>query len=149
DGGHASPQPPPYSRPPPSGYRIPLTTEAPFPSMQQAGQAPCIDSDGISPVYFGSALFPNAVHPCKIAPHLHTPCRVPYGGQESEHKGRFDLLPFTQDMELIHVTGGQIPPGRRPVEGGYEENGNKLYHAVATINGVRVPGKCGEHLVGL
>lgn len=53
-------------------------------------------------------------------------------------------------MELIRASGGHIPPGRRPVEGGYEQfNGRhvQLYHAVATVNGVRVPGKCGEHLV--
>ena len=49
-------------------------------------------------------------------------------------------------MELIPASGVIIPPGRRPVEGGYEK-GFKLYHAVGQINGVRVPGKCGEHLV--
>ena len=103
-------------------------------------------------------------------------CRVPYGGGEYEHTGRYDLLrkfllfhyplihdprnyltllnlisswpykAFTQDMELIPASGGVLPPGRRPVEGGYE-NGIKLYHAVGQIDGVRVPGKCGEHLV--
>ncbi|KAI5122281.1 hypothetical protein M0805_002361 [Coniferiporia weirii] len=152
-GGRVSPLPSPpaysHSRPPPSGYRIPLSTDVPFPATVQAGHAPCVDGNGAWPVYFGSALFPNAVHPCKIVPDLGaTPCRVPYGGSETEHRGRYDLLPFTDDMELIPASNGHIPPGRRPVEGGYEETGNKLYHAVATINGVRVPGKCGEHLSG-
>ncbi|EJD06561.1 uncharacterized protein FOMMEDRAFT_76119 [Fomitiporia mediterranea MF3/22] len=155
EGGRASsPQPPPsYQHAPPSGFRIPLTTDAPFPPSQQSLQPPCHDADGVSPVYFGSALFPSAVHPCKVAPHLSpTPCRVPYGGAEREHHGRYDLLPFTQDMELIPASGGHIPPGRQPVEGGYEEHDGrsvKLYHAVVTINGVRVPGKCGEHLVSI
>lgn len=61
--------------------------------------------------------------------------------------GRYDLLPITLDMEWVRTSGKQIPPGRRPVEGGYEENGGKLYHALGNINGVKVPGKCGEHLV--
>lgn len=50
-------------------------------------------------------------------------------------------------MELVHTSGGRLPPGKRPVEGGYEEHGAKLYHAVAEIKGVKVPGKTGEHLV--
>jgi len=147
--GRVSPRPPPYSRPPPSGYRIPLTTGAPFPPTQQALDAPCCDADGHSPVYVGSALFPNSVHPCKIAPHLHpTPCRVPYGGREWEHTGRFDLLPITPDMEWVPASGGVLPHGRRPVEGGYEEDGSKLYHAIAIVNDCRVPGKAGVHLGG-
>ena len=88
------------------------------------------------------------MHPCKIAPRLSNPCRVPYGGQEWEHKGRYDLLPFNPSMmEIVPTSGGHIPPGRRPVEGGYEEDGRKLYHALAIIDGVQVPGKCAEHLV--
>ena len=57
-------------------------------------------------------------------------------------------LPFDgKSMELIPTEKGRIPPGKKPVEGGYEEHGGKLYHAIATIQGVRVPGKTGEHLV--
>lgn len=104
--------------------------------------------DGVSPVYFASAIFQSSVQPCKITPHFTRVCRVPYGGVEYEHNGRYDLLPFTPDtMELVRTSYGQLPPGRRPVEGGYEENGAKLYHAVAVTSGVRVPGKAGEHLV--
>jgi hypothetical protein len=51
-------------------------------------------------------------------------------------------------MEWVPTRDGQIPPGRRPVEGGYESNGVKLYHAFGGIDGVRVPGKTGEHLGG-
>lgn len=51
-------------------------------------------------------------------------------------------------MEWVHTSAGRIPPGRRPVEGGYEEQGSKLYHAIGVISGVGVPGKTGEHLNG-
>ncbi|KAI0049740.1 hypothetical protein FA95DRAFT_1470657, partial [Auriscalpium vulgare] len=146
-------KPPAYTEqrtaPPPSGYRIPLTTGAPFPSAQQIGNPVCYDADGTSPIFLGSAIFPNAVHPCKIAPNLQPPCRVPYGGGEHEHNGRYDLLPFDPaTMEFVRTGHGQIPAGRRPVEGGYEDHGAKLYHAMATVQGVRVPGKTSQHLDG-
>jgi hypothetical protein len=50
-------------------------------------------------------------------------------------------------MEWVRTGHGRIPQGRRPVEGGYEQNGAQLYHAYAHIDGVDVPGKTGEHLV--
>jgi hypothetical protein len=34
-----------------------------------------------------------------------------------------------------------------PVKGGFEQNGTELFHAVAVIDGVKVPGKTGIHLV--
>ena len=148
-----SSQPPPYQEqqhqtPPPSGFRIPLSTDAQLPSPQQLGQPVCYDADGRSPVFLGSAIFPNSVHPCKICPHLAPPCRVPYGGGEHDHHGRYDLLPFDPNtMEWVPTGHGRVPQGRRPVEGGYEQGGGKLYHALALIDGVRVPGKTGEHLV--
>ncbi|KDQ57159.1 hypothetical protein JAAARDRAFT_131487 [Jaapia argillacea MUCL 33604] len=144
-------QPPPYpaSTAPPSGYRVKLTTTEPFPSPAQAGPPVCFDADGQSPVFIGSAFVNNAVHPCKIAPHLSPPCRIPYGGAEYEHHGRYDLLPFVPGtMEWVRASGGEIPPGRRPVEGGYEDNGAQLYHALGNVNGIQVPGKTGRHLGG-
>jgi len=147
--------PPPYT-PPAAGERLALTTTAAFPA-HQAGPHPCIDADG-SPVFLGSALFystgnpqgggPDSVHPCKIAPHLSPVCRVPYGGGEFEHHGRYDLLPFVpQMMEWVLTSRGQIPQGRRAIEGGVENHGAKLYHAVAKVGNVWVPGKTGTHLV--
>ena len=146
--------PPPYA-PPAAGERLALNTTEAFPA-HQAGPHPCIDADG-SPVFLGSALFystgntggrPDSVHPCKIAPHLSPPCRVPYGGGEFEHHGRYDLLPFVpQMMEWVLTSRGQIPQGRRPIEGGVENHGAKLYHAVAKVGNVWVPGKTGAHLV--
>ena len=120
----------------------------PFPT-QQAGPPVVYDADGQTPVFIGSALFERAVHPCKIIPSFQPPARVAYGGGEHEHRGRFDLLPFNPNtMEWVPASHGQLPPGRRPVEGGYEENGEKLYHALAVVQGVRVPGKTGAHLGG-
>ena len=154
DHGAAGAAPPPYSSPPPqnappsSGFRIPLSDSMPFPT-QQAGPPVVYDADGQTPVFIGSALFERAVHPCKIIPSFQPPARVAYGGGEHEHRGRFDLLPFNPNtMEWVPASHGQLPPGRRPVEGGYEENGEKLYHALAVVQGVRVPGKTGAHLGG-
>jgi len=107
-----------------------------------------MDANGVSPVYVGSAILDDSVHPCKIAPSVHPPCRVAYGGTEKDHHGRYDLLPITSDMEWVPTKNGEIPPGRRPIEGGYESGGDKLYHALGNIDGVDVPGKTGKHLAG-
>ena len=141
------PLPPQKKPPPPSGFRIPLASNAEFPPHGQAGPPVCKDADGVSPVFVGSAILPDSVHPCKIAPSVHPPCRVPYGGTELEHHGRYDLLPITPDMEWVPTKNGEIPHGRRPVEGGYESGGEKLFHALGKVNGVDVPGKTGKHLV--
>ncbi|PFH52958.1 hypothetical protein AMATHDRAFT_138897 [Amanita thiersii Skay4041] len=137
------------NQPPASGHRIPLSTSSStFPDPSQTGPAPCFDSDQ-SPMFIGSALFDKSVHPCKIGMHFPSHAVVAYGGQEHPHNGRYDLLPFVpEQMEFVRTSYGQIPPGRRPIEGGYEETGHKLYHAVGTVNGVRVPGKTAEHLGG-
>lgn len=144
--------PPPYTSaasqpaPPPSGFRIPLTATAAFPDPQTLGEPPCYDLDG-SPIYIGSALLATSVHPCKIGKHLQPPVSIPYGGKEYGHHGRYDLLPYKPDqMEFVPTSFGRIPPGRRPIEGGYEDHGAKMYHAVAWIDGIRVPGKTAEHL---
>ena len=137
---------------PPSGYRVPLGTPGqPFPGIDKTREAPFTDADGKSPVFLGSAIMEDgSVHPCKVAPKLPSPCRVPFGGGEREHRGRYDLLPFVPElMEFVLTSRGQVPPGRRPVKGGFEKSGQELYHAVATINGVRIPGKTGAHLVCL
>jgi len=138
---------------PPSGYRLPLggTPGQPFPGLDQTRSPPFTDADGKSSVFLGSAILEggHSVHPCKIAPHLPSPCRVPFAGGELEHRGRYDLLPFVPEtMEFVLTSHGQVPPGRRPVKGGFEKSGQELYHAVAVVNGVKVPGKTGAHLGG-
>ncbi|KAI6025201.1 hypothetical protein BKA83DRAFT_4471958 [Pisolithus microcarpus] len=131
---------------PPSGYRPALDVSSPFPTSKSM-EPPCFDIDG-SPVYVGSTICDNCVHPCKIAPQLIPACRVPYGGVELEHHGRYDLLPFNPEMMVwVSTSHGQIPHGVNPVKGGYEENGAPLYHAIGVVDGVRVPGKTGMHLL--
>jgi hypothetical protein len=152
---------------PPSGYRIPLGMPEPpssssspsasspssphpsFPGIERTREAPFTDADGRSPVFIGSALMQDSVHPCKIVPGiLNEPCRVSYGGGEVAHKGRYDLLPFVPAlMEFVPTSNGHVPHGRWPVKGGFEQNGTELFHAVAVIDGVKVPGKTGIHLV--
>ena len=171
--GHLPP-PPSYSPPststaqpniqsgpqvPPSGYRIPLgmpsttsSTTTPsfsFPGIGRTREAPFTDADGKSPVFIGSALMQDSVHPCKIVPNMQNEaCRVAYGGGEVAHEGRYDLLPFVPAlMEFVPAANGHVPHGRKPVKGGFEQNGVELYHAVAVIDGVKVPGKTGIHLV--
>ncbi|KAI9512027.1 hypothetical protein F5148DRAFT_974203 [Russula earlei] len=139
----------PPQQPPPSGYRIPLSPEIPFPGIERSRGAPFTDADGKSPVFVGSALMQYSVHPCKIAPNQPRPCYVSYGGVEITHQGRYDLLPFVPEhMEFVKTSNGLVPPGRRPVKGGFENDGKELYHAAAVINGVKVPGKTGPHLGG-
>lgn len=73
---------------------------------------------------------------------------MPYNGEERQHDGRYDLLPFIPSaMEWVITSGGRVPIGRRPIEGGYEEDGSQLYHAAARIGNITVPGKTGPHLV--
>jgi hypothetical protein len=51
-------------------------------------------------------------------------------------------------MEWVRTSLGRIPRNRDPVVGGYEENGQHLYHAKGRVDsGTWVPGKTGEHLV--
>ena len=127
--------------PPPSGFRISL------PAADLIGPPVCKDADDKNPVYVGSAIFENSVHPCKIALSDYPPCRVAYGSTEVCHYGKYQLLPITFDMEWVPAKNGEIPPDRRPVEGGHESGGQKLYHALGKIDDVNVPGKTGEHLV--
>ncbi|KAH9068313.1 hypothetical protein EDB83DRAFT_497921 [Lactarius deliciosus] len=139
--------PGPAAQVPPSGHRVQLGV---FPGIDITHEAPFTDADGKSPVFIGSAILEDgSVHPCKIAPCLPgAPCRVPFGGDELEHHGRYDLLPFVPElMEFVVTSRGHVPPGRRPVKGG-SESGHELYHAVAVIDGVKVPGKAGFHLGG-
>jgi hypothetical protein len=105
-------------------------------------------ADGVSPVFVGSAVFIDSVHPCKIVPSFPGRCRVPYDGREIGFEGRCELLPITSEMEWVPTREGKIPQGRRPVEGGYESNGDKLYHALGAVDSVSsMPGVTGEHLV--
>lgn len=143
----------PVPQVPPSGYRVPLSSmpggpPSKFPGVERTRAAPFTDVDGKSRVFVGSAIMEYSVHPCKITPDKEHHCEVSYGGSEVQHNGRYDLLPFVPEhMEFVKTSHGRVPYGRRPVKGGFENDGKELYHAVAVIDGVRVPGKTGAHLV--
>ena len=51
-------------------------------------------------------------------------------------------------MKWVKASHGRIPDGYTPVQGGYEDSGQQLYHALAKIEGHWVPGKTGLHLLG-
>ncbi|GAA5946565.1 hypothetical protein JCM3775_002141 [Rhodotorula graminis] len=130
---------------PPAGLRVPCTSGTPIDSTV-TGPPPFADLDG-SPVFVASALLGGgrSVHPCKFA---RGHAMYSYGGSEKQHQGRFDILPVTAAMEWVSAADGKIPKGRRPVEGGFEESGQHLFHALTNIDGVWVPGKTAEHLRG-
>ena len=145
--------PPRYPESKASGYRIDVSASSEFLSdaSNRVGKPPCLDADGTSPVYLGSAtLTDHSVHPCKIVPHIPYPCRVPYDGEELWHCGPYNFLAFDPEtMEWVTTSRGRIPDGREPVQGGIEDNGEPLYHAIGVVHGVRVPGKTGVHLVSV
>ncbi|KAJ7618725.1 hypothetical protein FB45DRAFT_170772 [Roridomyces roridus] len=163
---------------PASGIRVSFNTGAPPSpyDLERAGRAPFVDHDH-SHIYVGSAVFMHpssstssspassedeeeldgaahdknieSVHPCRVAPHLNPPCLVPFGGGVIEHFGRYDVLVVDGGkMVWVQSSYGRIPKGYTPVDGGYEITGQKLYHAVANVGGIFVPGKTGPHLAG-
>ena len=155
-----SPQPIPRTQPPPPSHatvspatrdvstlRISLAAGSGFP-WARAGSAPTSDQDR-SPVFLGVAAFHNGMHPCKIRPNSNPMTWVSYGGKEYSHTGMAYVLPFDRTtMEWVPASDGRIPYGRTPVEGGYEQlGGQRLFHALAVVQGVKVPGKVGTHTV--
>ncbi|PVF95307.1 hypothetical protein CPB86DRAFT_596357 [Serendipita vermifera] len=137
------------TRPPATGYRIPLEGGMPLPDISITGPPPFRDVDG-SPVFLGSGIMGTTVQPCKICPARPLPCVIPYGGWEVNHPGRYDLLPFDPEtMEWVPTRFGRVPAGRKAVEGGYEDHGVRLYHAVGYFEGHLIPGKTGVHLGGV
>lgn len=134
-------------RAPPTGHRIPLDHGVPFPDETITGPPPFRLPDG-SPLFIGSGLMSSSVHPCKIDPSRSPACVIPYDGSELGHLGRYDLLPFDPEtMEWVPAQGGRVPPGRMAIEGGYEDHGIRLYHAIVMHNGIPIPCKTATHLV--
>ncbi|KAK0215978.1 hypothetical protein EDD85DRAFT_782324 [Armillaria nabsnona] len=131
-----------------SGFCIPLDSSTTFPAEDLTGPPPCYDTNG-DPIYIGSAIFKRSVLPCKIGPHLSIPCLVPYHNREMAYMGHYDLLPFNpHTMEFVRTSYGSIPGGSRPVEGGYEEDMTPLYHGIAVVRGIRLPGTIRRHQTG-
>ncbi|ESK92624.1 hypothetical protein Moror_4337 [Moniliophthora roreri MCA 2997] len=133
-------------------------------ALDRAGQLVAHDNSKRQ-LFLGSALLlqgaEHSLHPCKIVVSSSGSftCLLPYGGQEKEHDGRWELNPFLPDqMEWVAASRGAVPNGRTPVEGGYEKDvqyhrQRSLYYALATVTDSqghlqRVPGKTGNHLGG-
>ncbi|KAN0100050.1 hypothetical protein V8E55_000034 [Tylopilus felleus] len=104
------------------------------------------DLNGITPLYFASATLPGEVLPGK-AGQTRT-CHILHNDAVEERNLGFNLLPFSDKMELVATSRGVIPHGRRPVEGNYDSQGRNLYHAILYVVGRRFPGMCAEHLGG-
>ncbi|KAG6332258.1 hypothetical protein ID866_6829 [Astraeus odoratus] len=135
------------------GHRIEITNprKDKFPGRDLTKEPVCYDVDGVSPVFLGSAPYDEGIHPCKIVPELgpgEPICHISYGGDEIGIDEGYNLLPFDPEaMEWVTTSRGQIPFGRYPVLGGYENSGELLYHAMAQVEDWKVPGKTGEHLL--
>ncbi|PBK81244.1 hypothetical protein ARMGADRAFT_948601 [Armillaria gallica] len=132
-----------------SGFRIQLgSSSTPFPTEDLIGPPPCYNTNGDA-IYIGSAIFRKSIHPCKIEPHLAVPCSVPFNNRSIAHTGCYDLLPFNSDiMEFVLMSQRHFPAGRKLVKGGYDQDGTLLYHGVATLNGIRIPGSISHRWPG-
>jgi hypothetical protein len=103
------------------------------------------DLDGTTSLYFGSAILPGEILPGKVV-QMRT-CQVLHNDAVVERNVGFSILPFSVEMELVPTSRGVIPQGRRPVQGNYDVQGRKLYHAMLYAVGRQFPGMCAEHLV--
>jgi len=100
-------------------------------------------------VFLGLVHLNGGLHPCKVIPQYSPPVHVSWGGAELAPSGPYILVPFDDArMHWVHSRDGNVPPGMRPVTGGYEQDGTQLFHALCLVNGVWVPGKTGHHLAG-
>jgi len=111
------------------------------------------DSIGGAGNYVGSALIIGAngkpsVQPCQILRGRDPCCLVVVHGQSVEHRGKYNILPITDDMVWVSARDGVIPEGCVPVDGGYEETGERLYHAHHDESGRPSIGKTAPHLGG-
>lgn len=122
--------------------------------------------------FVGSAMMVDdfgkvSMQPCLIDRWQDPCCLVPYNGAVISHRARYvarsqsqvhkqdddfnshymfryTILRIIEGMEWVSASNGILPEGRNPVEGGYEVDGRKLYHA-ADI-GIRFAGRTASHL---
>ncbi|EJD41401.1 hypothetical protein AURDEDRAFT_186565 [Auricularia subglabra TFB-10046 SS5] len=149
-GRSASPQPPTPQAVTPGGpaHALKLKSDQAFPPASVTGWPPCTDAGG-QRVFLGLAPIEDGLHPCKVVEGFVPPVRYSWGGEEFLWDQDYYLVPFDgARMEWAPASHGVTPAGKRLVEGGRESDGRPLYHAVGTVDGVRVLGKAGEHLYG-
>ncbi|KAH8929579.1 hypothetical protein BT69DRAFT_1256096 [Atractiella rhizophila] len=102
-------------------------------------------------IYLCSAITNFGVHPAKAGSHLVGGANLGWEGVEHGHKGPYDVLFFDEaKMCWIEANGGKPPTGweDRIVDGGYDEKGRRFWHALAEIQGLKIPGKAAIHLKG-
>ncbi|KAK4046562.1 hypothetical protein OIO90_006529 [Microbotryomycetes sp. JL221] len=58
----------------------------------------------------------------------------------------FDLLPITNAMRWVDAFNGDIPEGCSPIVGGYDANGNNVYHALRDTPQGPLAGQAGKFL---
>jgi len=137
--------PPTYA---PLAHHIQVQGDAAFPGQLVSGRPVAADVSGQA-VYLGLVHLHGGLHPCKVIPHYNTPVYVGWAGKEHAPSGPYILVPFDDArMHWIYTRDGQVPPGVRPVTGGYEGDGQPLFHALCFVHGAWVPGKTGYHLEG-
>ncbi|KAF9526414.1 hypothetical protein CPB83DRAFT_858059 [Crepidotus variabilis] len=109
------------------------TSNDKFPDSAQTGP-PAFHND--EAVFIASAILANSVIPCKMVNRTLKRC-VYFSlndKKRSAHGGRVDILPYSsQTFEWVKASHGRIPADRKPVEGGYEEDGRLLYHAAGVM----------------
>ncbi|KAH7102992.1 hypothetical protein BKA62DRAFT_698263 [Auriculariales sp. MPI-PUGE-AT-0066] len=133
----------PYA-PPQHAIPVDLRNGGRFPSLGLTGPPPTSCRE--YPVFIGLAPYMGGLVPCKV---VNSTCaKIGHTYKEYQIDGPFFVVPLNPlMMEWVHTSHGKIPHGRRPVEAGFEHTGEALYHAVGLVDGVRVPGKAGEHLI--
>ncbi|EJD42412.1 hypothetical protein AURDEDRAFT_67562, partial [Auricularia subglabra TFB-10046 SS5] len=104
---------------------------------------------GGEPLFLALVPYGGGVHPGKVVQGHNPPAYISWGGREVSHAGDYAVVPFNPDrMYWAPSRGGDVPYGARPVDAGREADGAPLFHAIAIVNGIRVPGKAGRHLGG-
>lgn len=97
-------------------------------------ETPGRDSDG-QKLFFGSVHIEDTngireIRPCTIG--FGSTRRLEHGYLRASPHASFTLLPFDpMTMELVEARSGFMPYNRRAVEGGYNLQGNTLYHGVS------------------
>lgn len=132
-----------------SGIRLLLESGSRFP-FNDAGSPVSVNEGG--PVYLASAVRDDAriVEPCKVVLSSNAPkVLVTSQEREVEHNSYYYLLPFHEEtMKWVLTSEGQIPKGWSPIKGGFDTDGEELYHILAKVDeSVWVPGMVGSRTV--
>ncbi|KAK4046181.1 hypothetical protein OIO90_006625 [Microbotryomycetes sp. JL221] len=95
------------------------------------------------PTYVATLLIQGGAHPGNVRAGRGS---APYGGSET-FRDTLDVLPITSDMQWVDAFYGYVP-NCKPIIGGYESNGQVLYHAMAQFDDIWIAGKTAPHLYG-